>query len=104
MLTAMLALRWSTWSRCGGSLRAEWRSWLLVREKRGPQGVLSRIRRVFLERPALTARDLLEAKKAFEGRERDHSASAAAMLLLDTSFLVEFNNATEVVGCVVADF
>src|SRR5438552_2707308 len=56
---------------------------LLVREKRDPKESFSRvIRRVLSERPALTAGDLLEAMKAFEGRgagprrRRDRNAAA----------------------------
>ena len=56
---------------------------LLVREKRDPKESFSRvIRRVLLERPALTAGDLLEAMKAFEGkgagprRRRERNAAA----------------------------
>ena len=56
---------------------------LLVREKRDPKESFSRvIRRVFSERPALTAGDLLEAMKAFEGkgagprRKRERNAAA----------------------------
>jgi predicted CopG family antitoxin len=42
---------------------------LLVQEKRDPRESFSRvIRRVLSERPALTAGDLLEAMKAFEGK------------------------------------
>jgi predicted CopG family antitoxin len=42
---------------------------LLVREKRDPRESFSRvIRRVFSERPATTAGQLLEAMKAFEGK------------------------------------
>lgn len=41
----------------------------LVQEKREPKESFSRvIRRVFTERPALTAGDLLDAMKAFEGK------------------------------------
>lgn len=42
---------------------------LLAREKREPSESFSRvIRRLFAERPTLTAGELLEAMKAFEGR------------------------------------
>jgi hypothetical protein len=42
---------------------------LLVRERKDPKESFSRvIRRVLSERPALTAGDLLDAMKAFEGR------------------------------------
>jgi len=55
---------------------------LLVREKRDPKESFSRVIRVLSERPALTAGDLLEAMKAFEGRgagprrRRDRNAAA----------------------------
>jgi len=56
---------------------------LLVREKRDPKESFSRvIRRVLTERPALTAGDLLDAMKAFEGkgagprRRRERNAAA----------------------------
>lgn len=56
---------------------------LLVREKRDPKESFSRvIRRILTERPALTAGDLLEAMKAFEGkgagprRRRERNAAA----------------------------
>jgi predicted CopG family antitoxin len=53
---------------------------LLVRERKDPKESFSRvIRRVLSERPALTAGDLLDAMKAFEGRGagpiRAHSLS-----------------------------
>ena len=56
---------------------------LLVRERRDPKESFSRvIRRVLSERPALTAGDLLDAMKAFEGRgagpRRRRSRDAAA--------------------------
>ncbi len=42
---------------------------LLVQERKDPKESFSRvIRRVLSERPALTAGDLLDAMKAFEGR------------------------------------
>jgi predicted CopG family antitoxin len=56
---------------------------LLVRERRDPRESFSRvIRRVLTERPALTAGDLLDAMRAFEGkgagprRRRDRNAAA----------------------------
>ena len=56
---------------------------MLVRERRDPKESFSRvIRRVLSERPALTAGDLLDAVRAFEGRgagprrKRDRSAAA----------------------------
>jgi hypothetical protein len=56
---------------------------LLVRERKDPKESFSRvIRRVLSERPALTAGDLLDAMKAFEGRgagpRRRRSRHAAA--------------------------
>jgi predicted CopG family antitoxin len=56
---------------------------LLVRERKDPKESFSRvIRRVLSERPALTAGDLLDAMKAFEGRgagpRRRRSRDAAA--------------------------
>jgi predicted CopG family antitoxin len=55
---------------------------LLVRERKDPKESFSRvIRRVLSERPALTAGDLLEAMKAFEGSgagRRRRSRDAAA--------------------------
>ena len=56
---------------------------LLVRERKDPKESFSRvIRRVLSERPALTAGDLLDAMKAFEGRgagpRRPRSRDAAA--------------------------
>jgi predicted CopG family antitoxin len=56
---------------------------LLVRERKDPKESFSRvIRRVLTERPALTAGDLLEAMKAFEGSgagpRRRRSRDAAA--------------------------
>ena len=56
---------------------------LLVRERKDPKESFSRvIRRVLSERPALTAGDLLDAIKAFEGRgagpRRRRSRDAAA--------------------------
>lgn len=42
---------------------------LLVRERRDPKESFSRvIRRLFAERPTLTAGELLDAMKAFEGK------------------------------------
>lgn len=56
---------------------------LLVRERRDPKESFSRvIRRVLTERPALTAGDLLDAMRAFQGkgagprRKRDRNAAA----------------------------
>jgi len=56
---------------------------LLVRERREPRESFSRvIRRILSERPALTAGDLLDAMRAFEGkgagprRKRDRNAAA----------------------------
>lgn len=56
---------------------------LLVRERREPNESFSRvIRRLFAERPTLTAGELLDAMKAFEGRgagpRRKRSGHAAA--------------------------
>jgi predicted CopG family antitoxin len=56
---------------------------LLVRERKDPKESFSRvIRRVLSERPAMTAGDLLDAMKAFEGRgagpRRRRSRDAAA--------------------------
>jgi predicted CopG family antitoxin len=56
---------------------------LLVRERKDPKESFSRvIRRVLSERPALTAGDLLDAMKAFEGRgagpRRRRSRNAAS--------------------------
>jgi predicted CopG family antitoxin len=56
---------------------------LLVRERKDPKESFSRvIRRVLSERPALTAGDLLDAMRAFEGRgagpRRRRSRDAAA--------------------------
>ncbi|MGA9367162.1 MAG: antitoxin VapB family protein, partial [Steroidobacteraceae bacterium] len=56
---------------------------LLVRERREPNESFSRvIRRLFAERPTLTAGELLNAMKAFEGRgagpRRKRSGLAAA--------------------------
>jgi len=56
---------------------------LLVREKREPRESFSRvIRRLFAERPALTADELLQTMKSFEGkgagprRRRERHAAA----------------------------
>jgi predicted CopG family antitoxin len=56
---------------------------LLVREKRDPKESFSRvIRRLFAERPTLTAGELLDAMQSFEGKgagpRRKRSRHAAA--------------------------